>query len=137
MTLAILGISYSACNDSKADSISKSPAAELRQEIGRFELQYKELNSLHENQVGSYANDMGCAGNSKALELINNHQAILDHLGQRLQYHKLQLIQSDTTNEQRNNDQLAELKKDLQDLDSNAGEIRTGLDKFVPTHVTK
>ena len=137
IALAILGISYSACNDSKADSGSKTPAAELRQEINRFELKFEELSDLHEKQVGSYASDMGCAGNSNALEIINTHQAILDHLSQRLQYHKLQLIQSDTTNTARNKTQLIELKKDIQALDSSSVELRTGLDDFVPTHVTK
>lgn len=135
--LAVFGITYSACNDSKADQGDTSPASEIRQEITRMEQKYKELSQLHESQVQRYATDMGCSANSTTLETINKHQAILDHFNQRIQYHKLQLIQADTANTGRNGQQLEELKKDLQDLSNNEAEIRNGLDKFTPTHVTK
>ena len=137
IVLTILGVTYSACNDSKADTGNETPAGELRQEVNRFGQQLEELRTLHEGHIKAYSEEMGCVSNSKALEIINHHNELLDHLTQRLEYHKLQLIQADTSNTGRNKAQLEELKKDENELAKDGDEIRNGLDQFVPTHATK
>jgi len=138
LILTLLGLSYSACHESKAEGQSGSGAAELKQEILRFEETLSELKLIHQGHVTTYSGEMGCTGDSKALEIINMHNELIDHAQARLEYHKLQLIQADTTNQERNNAELAELKKDLEQLESDGQQIRTGFDNFTPaTHVTK
>lgn len=137
ITLTVLGISYTACHDSRAGAPESGPAQELRQEISHFEQDITELRKVHDEHIKAYANEMGCVGESKTLEIINHHNALLDHLKNRLEYHKLQIIQSDTTNTERNRIQLEDLKKDEQELAKDAEVIRTGFDEFVPTHATK
>jgi hypothetical protein len=135
--MVVFGISYSACHDSKADAPAGGPTQELRKEISQFEQELTDLRKVHEDQIKQYSNEMGCIGESKTLEIINAHNALLDHFKQRLEYHKLQMIQADTTNSERNKHQLEELKKDEQELTNNSEEIRNGLEAFTPTHVTK
>lgn len=137
IVLAVLGVTYTACNDSKADTGNESPASELRQEVNHFGQEVEELRTLHEGHIKSYGEEMGCMSNSKALEVINHHNELLEHLTKRLEYHKLQLIQADTSNAVRNRAQLEELKKDEVELSKDGDEIRNGLDQFVPTHATK
>jgi hypothetical protein len=135
----LMGITYSACHESKAkDQSSPSGATELRQEVTRFEQDLTDLKTIHDQHIKAYSDEMGTMRDSKALEVINKHKALLEHHTSRLDYHKLQLVQADTTNAGRNKAELEELKKDMQQLTNDAQVIRTGLDDFSPpTHVTK
>jgi hypothetical protein len=135
--LTVLGISYSACQDSNAEGQNGSPAKALREEIVHYEQELNDLKKIHQDHIKAYSYEMGCNGQSQALEVINNHNQLIDHLNQRLQYHKLQLIQSDTSNIARNSKQLEELKKDEEELTRGGNDIRTGLNDITPTHVTK
>jgi hypothetical protein len=138
VALAILGICYSACHDSKADTVSSNNVYHLKQEMVKFEEKFKSLKAIHENQLNGYVAEMGCNTNSQGLEIINKRQAMLDHFNQRLQYHKLQMIQADTTNAERNDKQLKELQSDIQELTGNEAEIRKGMEQTpIPMHVTK
>ncbi len=135
----LMGISYSACHESKAkDQSSPSGASELRLEVSRFEQSLEELKLVHDQHIKAYSDEMGTMRDSKALEVINKHNALLEHHTSRLDYHKLQMAHADTTNAARNKTELEELKKDIQQLTNDAQVIRTGLDDFSPpTHVTK
>ncbi len=130
-------MSYSACHESKAESKPYSGAIELKEEITNFENALKELKSVHDQHVKDYSAEMGCNGNSKALGIISYHNELLEFLNHKLEYHKLQFIQADTSDQERNKKQLAELKKDFELLQADGQEIRTGLDNYPPTHVTK
>jgi hypothetical protein len=136
--VTISALFYSACNESKADQKKSSGvSSSLIDQVTLFEKQLYDLKIVHQNHVKTYSDEMGCVKDSKALELVNRHQALLDKNSERQKYHRMQLIQADTTNEARNNNQLTELKKDLLQLQADAEEIKTGFDHFSPGHVTK
>ena len=133
----LLALCYSACNDSVAEEKSKGSASQLKEEVKKFELTLNELKTIHANHVKMYSDEMGCTKDSKALEIINHHNELLNKYEKRLLYHKMQLTQSDTSNTERNNTQMLELKKDLSELNTDATEIRTGFDNMEPSHITK
>lgn len=135
--LTFMAISYSACHETIAETKPTGGASELKNEISRFEKELGELKLINDGHVKEYSAEMGCNGNSQALEIIKHHNDLIDSLTQKLEYHKLQLIQADTTNQDRNKVELEQLKKDFQDLETDAQEIRTGLVNIPPTHVTK
>jgi hypothetical protein len=133
----VLAFCYSACNESVAEQKPESASAQLKEQVGKFEQALTELKALHADHVKKYSSEMGCTRDSKALDLINRHNELLNKHSARLQYHKMQLAQADTTNAQRNNNQLLELKKDLEQLSVDGNEIRTGFDDIEPAHITK
>lgn len=129
---------YSACNESNADQKKMTGASSaLNEQVILFEKQLSELKLLHDNHIKAYSDEMGCVKDSKALEIVNQHKALLDGNSERQNYHKMQLIQADTTNLERNTAQLEVLKKDLAQLQADAEEIKTGFDNFTPAHITK
>jgi hypothetical protein len=136
-TLTIVALFYSACNESKADQKSTGTSSGLVEQVSLFEKELADLKVINENHIKTYSDEMGCLKDSKALEIINHHNELLDKNSDRLKYHKMQLIQADTTNATRNAEQLAVLKKDLLQLEADAAQIKTGFDNFVPTHITK
>lgn len=135
--LTICALCYSACHESKADQKVQTESVGLSDEISRFEKELTELKTIHTNHIKHYSDDMGCLRDSKALEIINRHNAILDRHSQRLQYHKMKLLQSDTGNVKLKNKAFADLKHDFLVLQSDAQEIRSGFDNFKPAHITK
>lgn len=136
--VTISALFYSACNESKADQKKTSGASSsLMDQVVLFEKQLSDLKIIHQNHVKAYSDEMGCVKDSKALEMVNRHKALLDKNSERQKYHRMQLIQGDTANAARNEKQLAELKKDLVQLQADADEIKTGFDNFTPAHVTK
>ena len=135
--MAFFGISYSACQESKADSKATGSAAQIREEIARFDQLLKELNKVPQENVAAYGQDMGMTSNSSALELINRQNEILATYHSKLESHRLQLIQADTTNQTRNELQLTELASDIEGLKTDGEIIRSGLTETVNTKVTK
>jgi len=135
--LALFGISYSACQESKADTKSAGTASKIRQEIVQFEQMYNELKKVQETNVSAYSEEMGVTSNSTALEQISKQNEIMENLRLRLEYHRLQLIQADTTNETRNELQLKEISEDIVKLKADGEIIRTGFGGNVNTRVTK
>jgi hypothetical protein len=135
--VTISAILYSACNESKADQKKTSGASSLMEQVALFEKQLSDLKIIHQNHVKTYSDEMGCVKDSKALEIVNRHKAMLDKNSERQKYHRMQLIQGDTANAARNEKQLAELKKDFAQLQADAEQIKTGFDNFTPAHVTK
>jgi hypothetical protein len=135
--LTFMAMSYSACHDSKAESRPSSGAIELKDEISRFEKELGELKKINDSHVQEYSEEMGCTANSKALEIIKHHNELIETLTKRLEYHKLQFIQADTANQQRNKAEMTELKNDFKELETDGQQIKTGLVAFPPTHVTK
>ncbi|CAN5909146.1 hypothetical protein BH11BAC7_BH11BAC7_29630 [soil metagenome] len=133
----LTAIFCSSCNESKADQKSTGSSALLAQQVSLFEKQLAELKLIHANHVKIYSDEMGCVKDSKALEIVNHHKDLLEKNSERQAYHKMQLIQADTTNAERNEAQLAELKADLLQLQADANEIKTGFDNFSPAHITK
>ena len=109
----------------------------LTEQVALFEKQLAEMKLIHANHVKTYADEMGCVKDSRALEIVNHHKALLDKNSDRQNYHKMQLFQGDTSNVERNDAQLAELKADLIQLQADANEIKTGFDNFSPAHITK
>ena len=130
-------MSYSACHESEAAAKPASGAIELQNEITRFENELQDLKSVDEKQAKDYSAQMGCNANSKALGIINYHNELLAFLNQKLEAHKLEFIQGDTADQQRNKMQTEQLKKDFEILNTDGQEIKTGLNDFVPTQVTK
>lgn len=135
--MAFFGISYSACQESKADNKATGSAAKIREEIVRFDQLLKELNKVQQENVAAYGQDMGVTSNSSALELINKQNEILATYHSKLESHRLQLIQADTTNQTRNELQLTELANDIEALKTDGEIIRGGLTETVNTKVTK
>jgi hypothetical protein len=132
-----MAFAYSACNDSVAENKSESGFTQLKEQIGKFEQTLTDLKTIHADHVKQYSGEMGCNRDSKALDIINQHNELLERNMQRLKYHKMKLAQTDSTNVDQNNAQLLELQKDFTQLNSDANEIRTGFDNFSPAHVTK
>jgi CRISPR/Cas system-associated protein Cas10 (large subunit of type III CRISPR-Cas system) len=137
ITLTIILMTYSACHESKAESKPESGAIELKEQISRYEDALKDLEAIHLSHIKSYSDEMGCVSDSKALAIINAHNEILAHDKEKLEAYKLQFIQADTSNEERNKKELDELKKDYDQLQIDGQEIRTGLQNIPPLHVTK
>ena len=135
--MAFFGISYSACQESKADAKATGSAAQIREEIARFDMMLKELNKVQQENVAAYSQDMGVTSNSTGLELINQQNEILETYHAKLESHRLQLIQADTTNETRNKMQLTELENDMAKLQQDGEVIRKGMNETVNTKVTK
>jgi hypothetical protein len=135
--LSITAISYTSCHDTVAETKPGGSAAELKQQITRFEQTLTGLKLINDGHVKDYSEEMGCTSNSKALDIIKHHNELIEALNKRLGYHKLQLIQADTTNQERNKVELDELQKDFKTLETDAQEIRTGLVDYPPVHVTK
>ena len=129
-------IFYSSCHESKADQKTGTSAV-LHEQVQLFEKQLSEMKLIHENHIKTYSDEMGCVKESKALAIVNRHKALLDKNAERQNYHKMQLIQADTTNAERNNSQITELKKDLLQLQADAEEIKTGFDNYTPPNITK
>lgn len=136
--VALFGISYSGCQESKADAKSTGSAAKIREEITRFDLMLKELNNIQKENVESYSQQMGVSSNSNGLELISKQNEVLEKYRSRLEYHRLQLIQADTANQTRNEIQLKELSTDITAMQADGELIRHGLvEEPVNTKVTK
>lgn len=135
--LAVLGIGYSACQESKADNVPGGTVATIRSEINKMDLLYQEVKSAHEKNVMAYGQEMGVTSNSNTLEKINNQRELIEKYRLRLEYHKLQLIQSDTSNQTRNENQLKELNSDLTALNLDAESIKAGFNETLNTKATK
>jgi hypothetical protein len=132
-----MAMSYSACHESKAELKPSSGALELKGEISRFEKELGQLKLINDGHVKEYSEEMGCTTNSKALEIIKHHNELIEALTKKLEYHKLQFIQSDTSNQARNKVEMDELKNDFKELEIDGQQIKTALEPFPPTHVTK
>jgi hypothetical protein len=128
---------YSACNESKAGQKPSGSSSLLVEKVNQFENELTELKSIQQGHIKKYSDEMGCLRDSKALEIVNHHNDLLEKNAARLKYHRMQLIQADTTNAERNNKQLEELNKDLQQLENDAQVIKTGFDNFQPAHITR
>ena len=128
---------YSACHESKAGQKPNSSSSALAERVSEFEKELTELKGIHQEHIKKYSDEMGCLRDSKALEIVNHHNELLEKNAARLKYHRMQLIQSDTTNAERNNKQLEELKADMQQLENDAEVIKTGFDNFQPAHITR
>jgi hypothetical protein len=69
---------------------------------------------------------------------VTKQNEVLEKYRSRLEYHRMQLIQADTTNETRNELQLKEISADITSMESDGSVIRKGLaDEPVNTKVTK
>lgn len=135
--MAFFGISYSACQESKADNKATGSAVKIREEIARFDQLLKELNKIQQDNVTAYGQQMGVTSNSTGLELIGQQNEVLATYHAKLESHRLQFIQADTTNQTRNEMQLTELEKDITTLQTDGEIIRHGLSETVNTKVTK
>jgi hypothetical protein len=135
--MAFFGISYSACQESKADTKATGSAAQIREEIARFDMMLKELNKIQQENVAAYSQDMGVTSNSNGLELITQQNEVLSAYHAKLESHRLQLIQADTTNQTRNEMQLTELANDMTQLQKDGEVIRLGMSETINTKVTK
>lgn len=135
--MAFFGISYSACQESKADSKATGSAVQIREEIVKFDQLLKELNKVQQENIAAYSQEMGVTSNSNGLELINKQNEILETYRAKLESHRLQLIQADTTNQARNEMQLTELGNDIAQLQTDGEVIRHGMIETVNTKVTK
>lgn len=135
--MALLGIGYSACQESKADNLPTGEVALIRAEINKMDLLYQEVKSAHEKNVLAYGQEMGVTSNSNTLEKINTQRELIEKYRLRLEYHKLQLIQSDTSNHTRNENQLKELNSDLTALNQDAESIKVGFNESLNTKATK
>jgi len=135
--MALFGISYSACQESKADSKATGSAVQIREDITRFDQLLQELNKIQQENINAYGQDMGVSSNSHGLELISKQNEVLATYHAKLESHRLQLIQADTTNQTRNEMQLTELEKDITALQTDGEIIRQGLEEPVNTKVTK
>jgi hypothetical protein len=135
--LALFGISYSACQESKADTKTTGSAAQIREDIARFDMMLKELNKIQQENVAAYSQEMGVTSNSNGLEIISSQNEILETYHSKLESHRLQLIQADTTNQMRNEMQLKELESDMTQLQKEGEVIRNGVTETVNTKVTK
>lgn len=136
--MALFGISYSGCQESKADTKTTGSAAKIKDEITKFEQLLKELEKVQVNNVNAYSQEMGVSNSSNGLELVSKQNEILDKYRSRLEYHRLQLIQADTTNETRNQIQIKEIETDISQLQTDGDIIRNGLSNDpVNTKVTK
>ncbi len=135
--ITIGALFYSACNESKAGQAQTSSSSALNEQVKVFETKLTELKLIHTKHIKTYSDEMGCVKDSKALEIVNSHKALLDKNAERQNYHRMQLIHADTNNPTRNEAQLAELKADLAQLQTDAEKIKTGFDNFIPVHVTK
>lgn len=135
--MAILGIGYSACQESKADSVPGGTVAAIRSEITKLDLVYQEVKATHEKNVIAYSQEMGVTSKSNALDKINTQRELIEKYRLRLEYHKLQLIQSDTSNQIRNENQLKELNKDLTAITSDGEIIKAGFSEPINTKATK
>lgn len=137
ITMAFFGISYSACQESKADSKATGSAVQIREDIARFDQLLTDLKKIQQANVTAYGQEMGVTSNSNGLELISKQNEVLATYHQKLESHRLQLIQADTTNQTRNELQIIELEKDIAALQTDSEIIRHGLSEEVNTKVTK
>src|SRR6478672_5652618 len=73
------------CSDSKAENASgNSVSAELKQEVSRFETELNELKTIQQEHIKTYGDEMGCVRDSKALEIVNKHNALIQENSERL-----------------------------------------------------
>jgi len=135
--MAMLGIGYSACQESKADNVPAGTVAEIRANITKLDLLYQEVKATHEKNVIAYGQEMGVTSSSNTLEKINNQRELIEKYRLRLEYHKLQFIQSDTSNQTRNENQLKELNADLAAFSKDAEIIKAGFNESLNTKATK
>ena len=136
--MAFFGISYSACQESKADAKSNGGAGKIREEITRFDLMLKELNNIQKENVEAYGQQMGVSSNSNGLEVISKQNEVLEKFRLRLEYHRLQLLQADTANATRNEIQLNEIENDITQLQTEGEVVKKGLNSEpINTKVTK
>jgi hypothetical protein len=112
--ITIMAISYSACHESKADAANHSGTMVLSQDLHRYEEKIKEMTIIHEEQVKNYTNEVGMTSNSEALEMIQEHKQMLEKHQSRIDYHRLQMLHSDTTDISKTNKIQSELKADLE-----------------------
>jgi hypothetical protein len=95
------------------------------------------MKSTHERNVLAYGQEMGVTSNSTTLEKISTQRDLIEQYRLRLEYHKLQLLQADTTNQTRNENQLKELNTDFTALTKDSEIIRAGFGEQVNTRATK
>ena len=135
--LAVMGITYSACSKTQASSTVDNQSAVLRTQIDHFEMALKEIQKVNDQNVKTYSDQMGCNAQSTMLDVIKKNNDLLTHYSERLDYHRLLLIQADTMNAERNKEQLEELKKDQDQLDKDGKIIKDAFLEDQPQHVTK
>ncbi|MCU0432250.1 MAG: hypothetical protein MUC87_02205 [Bacteroidia bacterium] len=112
--ITVSAISYSACHESKADSLTENAQAKVTSDFGKYEMKINELIKLHEEQVKLFTNEVGMTSNSEALDMIQTHKSMIEKHQSRLDYHRLQLLHGDTADTTKSNKILNELKADLE-----------------------
>lgn len=137
VTLAILGITYTGCKESNAEQKASGSTVEIKKNIAAYNQLLTELQAIHDKNITDYAQQMGVTSNSEGLAEITAQNALLDANRSRIEYHRLQLIQADTTNQTRNTFQLEELAADISKLQIDGEIIKAGIGETVITKVPK
>lgn len=137
VTLAILGITYSGCQESNAGAKASGSIVEIKKNIASYKQLLTDLQVIHDKNITDYAQQMGVTSNSEGLAEITAQNALLDANRSRIEYHRLQLIQADTSNQTRNTLQLQELAVDISKLQIDGEIIKAGIGEPVITKVPK
>jgi hypothetical protein len=120
--LAVTAVCYSACHESKADSVKQSTATLAKQDLRTYEAQIQAFGTLHEQEVKLYTEQVGMTSDSKALAVIQAHKTMLDKHNSRLEYHRLKFLHGDTLDGSKTQTLhtalLADLEQIRSDLDS-------------------
>lgn len=134
--LAIFGIIYSGCNESRAKNEGGS-AVDLRKSIQLYEQQLIESESVHLNNVEEYGREMGVTTGSDVMPKITAQQELLTKHKQWVEAFKMELLQTDTTNAEKNKELIKTIDASYQVLLNDIPIIEESLTGDYKTNIPK
>ncbi len=124
LLLTLTGISYSACHESKANSLRVAGVQELHTELSSYKQAVESLQATHTEWVEKYAKDMGCNSQSVQLAEVKKNDSLIQSYQERLKFHQLELLHADTTDTIRNSRQLIQLRVELSKIHQDLEELQ-------------
>ncbi len=134
--LAVFGIVYSGCHESRAKN-EAGTAVELRKAIQLYEQQILEAETVHLANVEQYGKEMGVTTGSDVMPKITAQQELLKKHKEIVEAHKLELLQTDTTNADKNKELIKAIDANYQVLLNDLPVIEESLTGEYKTNVPK
>lgn len=134
--LAVFGIVYSGCHESRAKN-EAGTAVELRKAIQLYEQQILEAETIHLAHVEQYGKEMGVTTGSDVMPKITAQQELLKKHKEIVEAHKMELLQTDTTNAVKNKELIKAIDANYQVLLKDLPVIKESLTGEYKTNVPK
>lgn len=134
--LAVFGIVYSGCHESRAKN-EAGTVVELRKAIQLYEQQILEAETVHLANVEQYGKEMGVTTGSDVMPKITAQQELLKKHKEIVEAHKLELLQTDTTNADKNKELIKAIDANYQVLLNDLPVIEESLTGEYKTNVPK